>query len=339
MYMYNIKKYIKYKNKYMNKIGGLTREEKKKYLENKIKKMNETLGDTNKENIVNFPFESDMTGIKNEDILKEHYVIIEKLQKFNIEITDKERDKFNPDLVIENYYGYNIVRDDYLVGGTKQRGLIYFTKNLDKSKSLIYAGPPQGVAQVALSYIGQYIGARTYMLYAAPSEKPFHKMSLKAQKYGITLIWGGDNLSVVQKMGIEFAKKINGILLPFGLDNVDFKVCLIHALLQLKTVQELRKKCPKRLWLVAGSGVILHCLYHVFPTTYFMAVQVGKAVWNDTVDMNRTSVFTSLLKFQQSAVLMPPYPSVTSYDAKLWEFVHKYGKPGDYVWNVANEEI
>jgi hypothetical protein len=40
-------------------------------------------------------------------------------------------------------------------------------------------------------------------------------------------------------------------------------------------------------------------------------------------------------KFWETALSQPPYPSVSSYDAKLWQFVQQHGREGDFVWNVA----
>lgn len=247
-----------------------------------------------------------------------------------------EPSPLNPPIIIESYSGFNVIRDDLLVGGTKQRGLIYFIDMLPKSKPFIYAGPPQGIAQVALAYIGQLKNIKTYMVYAAPSKNtPIHNMSKKALRYNINLIWGGPTLATVQEYGKNLAKKIDGILLPFGLNDYDFKICLIRAL--RVACKHLIEKPPRRLWLVVGSGVILNCLYHVLPTTYFLGVQVGKAIWWDMIDSSRTRIFIAPQKFIEGTDILPPYPSVSSYDAKLWQFVIKYGETGDYIWNVANE--
>ena len=91
---------------------------------------------------------------------------------------------------------------------------------------------------------------------------------------------------------------------------------------------------PKRIWLVAGSGTLLKSLRKVFPRSKFMVVQVGKKIWPDQMRV-KDKLFVSPKKFWEKADPLPPYPSVSTYDAKLWEFVLKYGKNDDYVWNVA----
>ena len=43
------------------------------------------------------------------------------------------------------------------------------------------------------------------------------------------------------------------------------------------------------------------------------------------------------MRFNEKANIKPPYDSIIKYDAKLWEFVLKYGKDGDYIWNVGKD--
>ena len=42
-------------------------------------------------------------------------------------------------------------------------------------------------------------------------------------------------------------------------------------------------------------------------------------------------------KFWEQALEQPPYPSVSTYDAKLWQFVLQDAEPNDYIWNVGKD--
>ena len=68
-------------------------------------------------------------------------------------------------------------------------------------------------------------------------------------------------------------------------------------------------------------------------------VQVGKTISPKLIECYKIksgNIFISPEKFEEPAHILPPYPSVDTYDAKLWQFVLKYGKSGDYIWNVAS---
>jgi hypothetical protein len=117
--------------------------------------------------------------------------------------------------------------------------------------------------------------------------------------------------------------------------------------------QSMIENPPNWIWLVGGSGMILQTLYKVFPNSCFGLVQVGKTfytiedkkAWSikkgipfsleSTYNPDNTELHVYPKKFWQSADILPPYPSVATYDAKLWKFVLENGENGDYIWNVA----
>ncbi len=239
---------------------------------------------------------------------------------------DDETNPFNPPLKIENVEGFNIIRDDVLEGGTKQRGLYWLVKYLEKKTDLAYAGPSQGVAQVALGLIAKHFNLNAFMFSAGDRTK----LTTRAEALGVSIIQCLYYQDALDK-ALEYKKEHEITLLPFGLNSPEFIKYLTHALIIAKG----NMKDPKRMWVVAGSGVLLNCLYDVFPTTYFFAVQVGKTIGYKEIRSCRTRVFVHPQKFVESAEMAPPYASVENYDAKLWFFVKKYGEPGDYVWNVA----
>jgi hypothetical protein len=64
-------------------------------------------------------------------------------------------------------------------------------------------------------------------------------------------------------------------------------------------------------------------------------VQVGRTIWPDQVEGKRVQLYVAPEKFGQLAKSQPPYKTVPWYDAKVWQFVQRHGKNGDYIWNVG----
>ena len=62
-------------------------------------------------------------------------------------------------------------------------------------------------------------------------------------------------------------------------------------------------------------------------------VQVGKKL--EDYNKHNTVIYKSPYEFDKKETILPPYPSVDNYDAKVWRFVLKYAKNGDYVYNIA----
>jgi hypothetical protein len=264
---------------------------------------------------------------------------------------------YNPPLVItdheytNNYGKKNIVyviRDDYLVGGTKQRALVKLMEQSEYENFVGY-GASNGYAMVAGAFAAQLTGKKfDYFIFDIIPPTPAMKKAMdKVFKDNITLhrISPHGKMSELESLVNEFAKKNNAYKIEFGMQNDDYLKLLIQnikiAWINSDDQKRINKE-PKRLWLVAGSGTILKALDTIFPNTQFMVVQVGKKIWPD--QLHRISkkspnsiLFISNLTFYQNVPIddRPPYDSLASYDAKLWKFVKQHGQDGDFIWNVA----
>jgi ubiquinone/menaquinone biosynthesis C-methylase UbiE len=245
---------------------------------------------------------------------------------------------YNPDIIItpiqyENKY-FHIVRDDYLIGGTKQRGLVPLLENTNK-KIFIYGGPVYGYAQIALAYAAS-ITHKKLVVFVEQRNKLF-PLTEYAKSFGATIEEVPqpaylDKVLLYSKNYYEEDTK-NRFLIKFGADD---KIFIDYMISNISKAWG-NKKHPERLWLVSGSAILLNILYKVFPTTFFNVVQVGKTIWDDQLETKRTKLYISSEKFQNIAKEQPPYPTVSTYDAKLWNFVKQDGLNDDYIWNVGKD--
>lgn len=225
---------------------------------------------------------------------------------------------------------FNIVRDDYLPGGTKQR---IMEKVLVVYDEFVYAGPIYGYAQIALAYAASVLGKSATIF--VETKVPLYPQTQKAKSYGAKImnVGRGATLKDVQAAAEKYVKgQPKAYLIPFGFHTPEYIDLLSAAI-----TEAWNGPAPKRMWVAAGSATLLNALYKSFPDTYFLAVQVGKTVWPDQIDATRTKLFVSDEKFWEVAKVQPDYPTVKTYDAKVWKFVLEHGEPDDYVWNVAGE--
>lgn len=256
---------------------------------------------------------------------------------------------YNPPLQVQkldyNFKTFYLINDS-IFGGTKLRVLLHLLQNITENE-IVYAGPDSGMAQIAIGAVAKILNKKATIFvntYYKMEPKPF--LVEFGQRYlninynfatspkGRTL---KDTDLDAQKYVEEDNK--NRKLLPFGLK--DEKVMNYFEKLLKEALQNINP--PKRMWLVVGSGMILKTFQTIWPSTQFMCVQVGKTVWPDQL-MPRTlpdgkiitdKLFVAPEYFTQLTKILPPYPSIPWYDAKLWQFVIKDGEDGDYIWNVA----
>jgi DNA modification methylase len=242
---------------------------------------------------------------------------------------------YNPPITITHYefnkIKFHVFNDDKLIGGTKQRALVPLLEKIKKQK-FIYAGPVQGYAQVALSYTAE-LTHKTAVLFLEKKtpRNDITKLALTFKNVELHEIENGYLKKLQECAEVYHKNNSNSYLISFGgnepLYTKELEKNMISAMPPVK---------PKRIWIVVGSGVVLNVLYKIFPKAHFMAIQVGKTVYPDQIN-DRTTLFISNEKFIDIAVEQPPYPTVKTYDAKLWHFFKIHGKSGDYIYNIAKD--
>jgi len=247
---------------------------------------------------------------------------------------------YNPKLDIKKINDYNVILDDKIVGGTKVRAglsvIRTFLKN-DKIKQLIYLGAANGYAPAAISYC-------LYLL-----KRNDIKLVIVAQKIDIPEINKLHELTKFYHPNTEFVLKEGTMkdlypvadsynsesdkIIPFGFHFDEYKKKLYKKLYKhlIKYVDII-----KRMWIIVGSGTILYVLQKILTKTHFLGVQVGRDLKDDEIyDKTRLELFKSSLKMYSSYENDVPYNTVSSYDAKVWEYSDKKGQKDDYIWNVA----
>jgi hypothetical protein len=241
---------------------------------------------------------------------------------------------------------FNVIRDDLLIGGSKQRAIVPLLEKYKDKDEFGYAGPVFGYAQIALAYACKLL--RKQAIVFVEYSHNLHPFTKYAQDLGAKIIKVNPKkrrakntpLKEVQEYAEEYSlDKPDMLLLPFGLDSIEFNRLFVNALEPFAAnLKDSKDGLPATIWTVAGSATLINVLYEVFPDTNFNVVQVGKTIWPDQIENGkRTKLFVAPEKFWENSKQLPPYPSVNNYDAKSWQFIKKYGKNKDYIWNVGRD--
>jgi hypothetical protein len=251
---------------------------------------------------------------------------------------------YNPKItiskILHNNTKLNVVRDDYIVGGTKTRACIALIKKILENKSieqLIYSGATNGYAQVAIAYclyllkrpdirlvfVVQYLDDKETMLLRDLTKYYHSNTQYIIRKGAMKDLW-----PIVDSYTAP-----SDYIIPYGFSFKEYKKILYKKL--HKYLDPMKDKI-KRMWLVVGSGTVLSTLQKCLPNTQFLGVQVGRTVKDEEVyDLNRLKLYVSSYNLYQNYKGVIPYNSLSTYDGKVMEFIEKYAENGDYVWNVA----
>ena len=242
---------------------------------------------------------------------------------------------------IHNKNTIHVIRDDYIIGGTKCRAVIQFIQSILKlhlhTTELIYLGASNGYAQIALAYGLQLLKSDIKLrLYAqiVPNLSDVKKLQSLT-----TYLYPNTTYIHLQKSFKDIWPLVdshlelhpNTLLLPFGMDDIKFKNCLSESL--TPHLETFINKIP-RMWMVIGSGVLFSVLYAILVNTHFCLVQVGKEVDVSKYDPGRYTLYKSKSRLYEAVNAHIPYCTTKSYDGKIWEFESEF-MSGDWIWNVA----
>lgn len=234
-------------------------------------------------------------------------------------------DSLNPPVVmswarVSKDVAVEVIRDDVLTGGTKQRALAYLLMTSNATE-FVYAGPVFGYAQVALAYVCRRCHKKAVVVVAEQRSGALHPLTQFAEDQGAKIVQvpPPNALKQVQSAGAAYAAERNRSrgdgyceLLPFGLHS-DLFLWGLERSLRSSLCPRLLRSPPKRLWLVAGSATLLATFAKVWPQTKFLVVQVGKTIWPDQLEGMDAELFVAPEKFWMRAKQQPPYPSVNNY--------------------------
>jgi hypothetical protein len=223
--------------------------------------------------------------------------------------------------IVCDHLGIKVVRDDLFPGGTKAR---FIPKLFENADEVVYAGPCEGGAQVALAVVANALGKRATLFVAERASR--HARTEKARSLGATVFEVKPGyLSVVKARAFEYCRNTGALLARFGMPGaID---CIADAAMSTGVY-------PDEVWCAGGSGVLARSLRKAWPKAIINAVQVGRTL--EPSDVDGAKIHLSGVPFGKAEKIRPPFDSCQYYDAKAWRICIERKGPGEVLfWNVT----
>ena len=222
--------------------------------------------------------------------------------------------------------GFCIVDDGEFAFGTKAKMADFFISQVQED-ALVYVAPRTGYAPFSLCYLAKKYNKKLYLVMPASKEASPHQLT--AIEYGaIPLFVKIPAMPTANIWAKQFAEKIGAKFLPFGLKHemvVAGGVRIFYDNFKDLDIPEM--------WTVFSTGVLSRTLQIALPSTAFNAVAVARNI--QPGELGRARFYSHTKKFTDDSEIIPPFDCIRTYDAKGWEFIKKFGKQGDWFWNVA----
>lgn len=223
----------------------------------------------------------------------------------------------------------NVVRDDLIEIGSKGRfGDLLISKM--ESDTLVYVAPRVGYAGMSLAYLAKKYNKRLILF--APACKQASAHQTRAYELGADMVFARiAAMPNLNKLAKDYAERTNAQFVPFG---------LAHPLVTAAIVDTANRLAgaygePKRFWSVISTGVLSRGLQIGWPSASVETVAVARNIKDG--EKGRASIYSHPLAFTDPTRVLPPFPSVETYDAKAWEYILQHAQDGDWFWNVAAE--
>ena len=242
---------------------------------------------------------------------------------------------YNPKPVIVRHDGVDVVRDDLIVG-TKARAADLLCSKID-NQSLVYCQPRVGLAGVSLCDVvnrhcenKRSARKQVFLFMPACKEISIHQACCieRGARPMFERIAAMPNLN---KWAKEWAIKQGAHFIPLGLKHELATAAIVHAASMIPE--------PDEVYVAISTGVLARALQIAWPNASFTCIAVARNL--KAGELGCAKVISEPLAFPQSEKKenLPPFPTVASYDGKVWKYIPKDGKKRRLMWNVGADHI
>jgi hypothetical protein len=228
--------------------------------------------------------------------------------------------------VTKDIEGFKVIDDGEFLYGTKAKMGDFMISQV-KEEAMVYVAPRTGYAPFSLCYLAKKYNKKLYLIMPASKEASPHQLTA-IQHGGIPIFLRIPAMPTANIWAKQFAEKINAKYLPFGLK---------HELVVAGGVRvfydNFKDADIEEMWTVFSTGVLSRTLQIALPNAKFNAVAVARNVQDG--ELGRAKYYSHDRPFLKESRVVTPFDCIQTYDAKGWELMKKYGKEGDYFWNVA----
>lgn len=231
---------------------------------------------------------------------------------------------YNPDPIVIDHDGVRVVRDD-LVVGTKTRAADLLASKINND-TMVYSQPRVGLAGVSLLDVAKHHNKKVVLFMPASKRISLHQACC-IERGAIPIFERIAAMPILNIKAKEWADKHNAFFIPLGLKHELATAAIVHTASKIFE--------PEEVYVAISTGVLSRALQIAWPNAKFTCVAVARNL--KAGELGRASVISEPLEFMQEEPIQPPFPTVRTYDAKVWKYIPKNTGRNILMWNVGAE--
>jgi hypothetical protein len=233
---------------------------------------------------------------------------------------------YNPDPIVIDHDGVRVVRDD-LVVGTKTRAADLLASKINND-TMVYSQPRVGLAGVSLLDVAKHHNKKVVLFMPASKRISLHQACC-IERGAIPIFERIAAMPILNIKAKEWADKHDAFFIPLGLKHELATAAIVHTASKISE--------PEEVYVAISTGVLSRALQIAWPNAKFTCVAVARNL--KAGELGRASVISEPLEFMQEEPIQPPFPTVKTYDAKVWKYIPKNTGKKILMWNVGTDPV
>ena len=213
--------------------------------------------------------------------------------------------------------------------GAKARFGELLVQTIKKTHNAIgYVQPRNGFAGISLAYLCKMYDLPLYLAMPSSKEVSNHQALCIEQNCSpmFARVAAMPNLN---RMMRAWCEDNDVFFVPLGLDHKLVTACAVRVI-----YENFAGLAPSTIWCAISTGVLSRALQIALPDWEVKSVAVSRNIQKG--ELGRSEFFSYHKNFTQPSGFQPfDFNTEKCYDAKAYHYMHIYGKPGDYMFNVA----
>lgn len=234
---------------------------------------------------------------------------------------------------VEEHEGVKVVRDDLIVGSKARFGDYYFSQI--KEDTVVYVQPRVGLAGVSILELAKKYD-KNVVLFMPASKRISEHQAIVIERGAVPKFRRIAAMPVLNKYAKDYAMDTKAHFIPLG---------LYHPLVvagAAKVARNIREQygTPEQVYCAISTGVLSRGIQIGFgKETEFVSVAVARNL--KAGELGCAEVISEPLPFLKAEKKenLPPFPSVDTYDAKVWKYIPKNTGKNIWFWNVGCDPI